>query len=612
MKIIKLKSSKIIVCAVSLAFFLTGNVFAGINDTDSNGRTALINNVIAGNISAVKDLVSRGASLNWRDNKGRTALMYAIICKQPAISKFLLKQRDININYQDNDRDNALTIALFESDWEISKILLNKRLTSGWRSKNGHTIISLKILQKKYDDAKKIIELFASAPSGSNIKNEFNDQDNDGDTPLHAAVLMDRPDLVKALLKAGAWGYANNNQLTPLHYAIIKNSPEIASLLVEYGMDAEKRPKHDYYSPIEFAIVKGNLAVVQAMIKGYDKNAAKSNSKRYELTKEAFVIFAIMQKQPAIADALLSAGAKIPSDSDIAMNVGANWQTTQPEAYKVISKARLGGSEFKVPDDVSAQYKMCETAITLDKQDILDKVLNDDKVSLSNDSLIGLFRLAVAGDKEKIAAYLYEFVAAAPAVNEMYKVAMENGSEKCFNFLLQKKVKTGLEKEQGKFLRENTMSVYHLATIRGGSVAILKYLQSHGAKINMIYSAANLNGMSVTNPSSLMVAAERGRLEMVKYLIENGADPRYHTFEYQDALQYAVLSNSPEICSYLLSKGANPNLVNDFNENSVVLAKKCNNKKIEDILVKAGGISHKMRLKAIYQKQELNRRNKRK
>lgn len=608
MNINKFKSDKIFVFVISLAIFLTGNVSAGINDVDSKGRTALMNNVIAGNMQAVQDLVSRGASINWRDQDGLTALMYAIICKRPAIAKFLLEQRNTDIYCQDNRGNNALVVALFESDWEMVKILLDKGLTTGWRNKSGSTLVSAKIWMKKYNDALKIVELFAQYPSREN-KSQLNEPDEDGDSPLHAAVLAVQPNIVKALLQAGATARCNKKNMLPMHYAIVKNSPEIVSLLVEYGEDAEIHPTPNTYSPVEFAIVKGNIAIVKAMINGYDKYAVKMKSKRSELKKKTLVVLAIKKKQPRIADLLLASGAEIPSDYDIAINVGDNWKTAHPEAYKVICKARLGGSDFKVPNDIAQQRQMCETAIMLDRQDILDKVLNDDKCTMGNESLVALFRKTIECDNDKIAAYLYDFVAAQISGWEMYNVAMVNGSEKCFNFMLQKKIDTGLGKDAT--LRNSRMETYHLSTMKGGSVAILKYLQSCGAKINMIYPVASLIGMSRTSPSSLMVAAAHGRLEMVKYLIANGADPKYYTIGDLDALQLAVLAGAPEVCSYLLSKGANPNLVNQFNENSVILAKKCKNKKIEDILIKAGGISNKMRLKAIYNKQELERRNKR-
>ena len=56
------------------------------------------------------------------------------------------------------------------------------------------------------------------------------------ETPIHAAVLNDKPDAVKLLLKLGTninLGDAQNN--TPLHAAVYLNKPNIVELLIDKG-----------------------------------------------------------------------------------------------------------------------------------------------------------------------------------------------------------------------------------------------------------------------------------------------------------------------------------------------------------------------------------------
>lgn len=66
----------------------------------------------------------------------------------------------------------------------------------------------------------------------------INDTNYDGETPLHAAAFMDRPDIVEYLLDRGAAIDArDNNDMTPIHSAVEGGAMRAAHALLERGAD---------------------------------------------------------------------------------------------------------------------------------------------------------------------------------------------------------------------------------------------------------------------------------------------------------------------------------------------------------------------------------------
>ncbi|MBE9536733.1 MAG: ankyrin repeat domain-containing protein [Proteobacteria bacterium] len=88
---------------------------------------------------------------------------------------------------------------------------------------------------------------------------------------------------------------------------------------------------------------------------------------------------------------------------------------------------------------------------------------------------------------------------------------------------------------------------------RSGDIALLKKMIKKGADINKPSTSAYVE-------SPLCGASEGGNLEIVKWLIANGADPNLlangHT-----ALEEAIRKDNSEIVLYLLKHGADPNIV---------------------------------------------------
>ena len=89
-----------------------------------------------------------------------------------------------------------------------------------------------------------------------------------------------------------------------------------------------------------------------------------------------------------------------------------------------------------------------------------------------------------------------------------------------------------------------------------GDINLAKFMLKRGADFDVSSSVAYY-------PSALCTASRSGKLEMVKFLINNGANPNTIHLTRHIALQEAVFHSRLEVVRYLLEQKANPNIVLD-------------------------------------------------
>ncbi len=82
----------------------------------------------------------------------------------------------------------------------------------------------------------------------------------------------------------------------------------------------------------------------------------------------------------------------------------------------------------------------------------------------------------------------------------------------------------------------------------------------------------DINAKDAADQTPLMYASESGRLDMVKYLVEHGADVNAKSFEKVTrgtALIYAASNNRVEVVNYLLDHSANINETTPMDESAL-------------------------------------------
>jgi ankyrin repeat protein len=88
---------------------------------------------------------------------------------------------------------------------------------------------------------------------------------------------------------------------------------------------------------------------------------------------------------------------------------------------------------------------------------------------------------------------------------------------------------------------------------------------------------------------AVLSAAAKNRTEMVKFLVERGADVDYrHPITKMTALAHAVYENNIELVEYLLQHGANPNIKLRGDVSMLRVAKDEGHTKVAEILAAHG------------------------
>jgi cytohesin len=173
----------------------------------------LLEATISGDVKSVKKLLKEGADPNVRDEKGRTPLHHAVKDNRLDIVK-LLVESGADVNAPDNYGLTPLHYAVHSGYEKLVDFLLRHGADPNAKDIGGYTPLHISafeghpatiILPLELGDSSeepetymRIAKLLIKSGADVNMKN------NGGRTPLHAAVLRNRIDIVRLLLESGA------------------------------------------------------------------------------------------------------------------------------------------------------------------------------------------------------------------------------------------------------------------------------------------------------------------------------------------------------------------------------------------------------------------------
>jgi ankyrin repeat protein len=136
----------------------------------------------------------------------------------------------------------------------------------------------------------------------------------------------------------------------------------------------------------------------------------------------------------------------------------------------------------------------------------------------------------------------------------------------------------------------NALKQEFFAAAAAGDAVLMKQLIEAGMDVNAM-DMAGKNGRT-----ALMIAAEKGRVEAVKMLIEKGAgvDYRYEAGGYADyyyndtALMFAARAGHAEVVRILIQAGADVNAQGAWNETALMSAAQGGSTEVVKILLDCG------------------------
>ena len=265
-----------------------------------------------------------------------------------------------------------------------------------------------------------------------------------------------------------------------------------------------------------------------------------------------------------------------------------------------------------MPKDYREQGRYALALIAKRETKKFEAFIKDDNCQVEN--YLGLFMTAAEYGAVDIAKFLLELIDLKRTnFRVVYYRVILKGDEAFLKLLLERKIP--FDRGDNAWDKELV-----LCAAIGGSVEIMKCVGAHGLDLDQqihIGEPIHYGGLeiklsspfseNVSDSTALCIAAEKGNLPLVKYLVEQcGANVnrvvRPYNQRYFDALMCAAGRGRTDVCVYLISKGANPNFLSN-GENAVLVAKRAGFKQCMEALIKAGGVTSKFELKKLAKQQ---------
>jgi len=435
-----------------------------------------------------------------------------------------------------------------------------------------------------------LLELVSSGNTDSALeligrRTDVNQTQPDGTTALHWAVYYDDEALVSRLINSGADVTARNNfGATPLSQAAIIGNSNVIRQLLDAGADANEKGADDQTALMVIARA-GNVQAAQTLVAaGADVNAVE------KWRGQTALMWAAAQKQPAMVDFLLEAGA----DPD-AQSLPNNWerQVTAEPRMKVLPAGGMTPLLYAAREGCSECTRLLiEGGANINKTDpeavtpLLMATLNAqwDSAKLLIEAGAWLDKWDYYGRNPLYAAVDYNTLPHGRRPDrlsddlstslDIIALILENGGNPNLQLKLFPPYRAlGADRGADGLLRTGVTPLFRAA--RGADIPAMSLLLEHGALVDLPQEN-DVSPLIVSSGYRQSAIDTRGRfrneaeaLEATKLLLKYNADVNARTDVGQTALFGAATNGWNEVISLLIDHGADVTVV-DNQGNTVV------------------------------------------
>ena len=363
---------------------------------------------------------------------------------------------------------------------------------------------------------------------GAPKKEDVNPREADGSTPLQWAVFRNDVAEVKRLLRAGAnVKLANNYGVTAMTLAAEVGNTEMLKVLLEAGADPDS-PNPEGMTALHAVARTGIVEAAQVLIK-----AGATVDTRENFGGQTPLMWASARRHPAMMQLLISAGADVNARS-----TDRNYQrhVTAEGRPKSLDSGGLTPLLYSARENCHA----CVEVLLKNKADI----------NLPDPDGVSPLLVAIMNANWDLAQQLID---AGADVNQ-WDIFGETPLFIAIN---------GRNRLDGG--RGTSIDPMNKTT----GTQMVRTLLDRGANPNtqLFFAPANLNGNTNTRGSNPLIrAANNGDVEMVKLLLEKGADATIMTADRQTAIHAVIAGRSNEkqaieLIGILHKAGADVNVV---------------------------------------------------
>ncbi|CAO3591096.1 unnamed protein product [Absidia cylindrospora] len=582
------------------------------NRADKAGRTKLFTFTSSGHLDKIKELVAQGANVNFKDHAGWVPLHEAALKGQCDIASYFIDcGADVNVRgYGD---DTPLHDACSSGHADIVQLLINSGADVFALNSDKQQPIDVcdneaceRIIQAKMKQLDRLVA-----------------RDSTGRTTLHRMCAEGRYDDVASLVKQGANVNAEDSkQWTPLHEAAKHGHLKIVRLLVQHGADIN----HSGYqgsSVLHSACRSGHDKVVHFLMDQGANIHAKTDAGKtvYQVTTSASIrrdLAATIddeRKQRATSDAIdeitftalrqrklssKSSTTTSSSSSSLSRNAPLSreerkiqaimksfeaLEQQQPRQHQPPRSSRASRRRDTTPTttDAMATKKGCDDA----DEDNNEHQIQNDVDEMNEDEQI-VVEATNSGEQRKKRPRRSNKTSMGTRTRSLSREPMEDtlvdsahSTNKDQSAVTATTTKKKLDPTKLNPHKKDTSGRTHLHrwAIRG-DVNVVKVLLQAGADPNVTDHA----GYTPLHESSL-----RDRGDVVRLLLENGANVDAKGVDLDTALHDAVDNGHPKVVDILLQFGADPHIRNSKGMTPLEMAKEHDHFEIQSLLKQAIG-----------------------
>ncbi|ORX49634.1 ankyrin [Piromyces finnis] len=556
-----------------------------IHQKDENKDSMLIYSIQHGCEKVVKYLIDKGADINEQNGSGDVPLSIAI--KKRKVDSFkLLIDNGADKSFTNNSNESLYDINKKYNNTEYQKVYIqiNSILNHSIKNDNNYSSIKLAIISNNIivvkellekdpaniESINKNIEIFKILVKKNSIEMikclvehhlNVNAKDSQGFTPLIYAIMEENEMIIKYLITNGSNLTSINhiNIESELFKSILKmdkseNLQSFHLLNIIYHNSIKGNQNDNNYDPIIcFSIIHGKESLVQYLIdQGADVNS-------YSRSYKCPLILAIQTAKENIVKCLIRNGAKLNNYKENPPLVEAI-KTNNENIIKYLIECGIDINErsHNVGSDTSLTVAIKNNNENLVKYLIEYGVEMNTEINQGESALI----YAVRNQNMNIIQYLVESGADVNyklCFNSPLLESIVSSNENIIKYLIDVGADVNVTNKDGE-------SPLDLA-IKNNMEGIINYLIYHKAKID---------------PNALIEASRTNNLNIVKYLIDNGADIKTSN----TPLNLAIQNRNEAMVKYLIYCGADVN--KSENLLPLVIAINNNDERFVKLLIQCG------------------------
>ncbi|KAF8771011.1 Serine/threonine-protein phosphatase 6 like protein [Argiope bruennichi] len=497
---------------------------ADINNATIGNETPLHLAAKNGHLDIVEFLCNKNAILHLKDLMGFTALHYSCLHGHEHVVNYLI-EKGAKINATDSEKRMSLHLAALNGHTKVIEILISKGIDVNSTDAKGCSALHLSVA----NDKKNTVEFLLNKGVLVNIWNDFHI------SPLFSAIKNHNMKILELLITRGAdINLINFYGLKALHFAALCGNRKIIEELIKQNADVNDRSSGE--TPLHLAVLNNTIEVVEMLIK---------NGAQVDVENESGftpLCFAVENNDKETVEMLINNGANIYA------NDGYPLFFAFYNGFHDLVEIFLLNENFEINKKIFTDITPLHIAAKLGHRIIVETLINKKNADVNA-------------------------VTAIDNATPLHWAASE-GAIEVVKILLKKKAKINARSVDG-------YTPLHLA-VYSGHITVVKLLIESGANVNIAdyknrtaielavahgkleivkmlseLKRINIHDKANDGLSLLHIAAQFGRLDIMKYLIEKGIDISSENDAGTKSIHFAARDGHKDIVQFLLDLDPN-------------------------------------------------------